>query len=101
MAETEKSGMEIVQEMRDYKPDGTPVKRYWLGKLDKWWDIGFYFHCFILIGVWMLYSSVTIGYLTPTQFKLNHTITVFWVYCAGIYSATNVVLDIRRALKKK
>lgn len=89
-----------IAELRNYKPDGTPVIRYWLEPGDKWWDFGFYFHCFILIGFWMLYNVMTTGHMTHTQFMLNHTITVFWVYCAGIYSAAAVVQDIRNALKK-
>jgi len=90
-----------IAELRDYKPDGTPVVRYWIeGEGDKWWDIGAYFHCFILIGFWMLYNALTTHHMTHVQFMLNHTITFFWVVCAGIYSATNVVIDIQNALKK-
>ena len=90
-----------IAELRDYKPDGTPVIRYWLEENDKWWDIGFYFHCIILIGFWMLYNVMTTGHMTQVQFMLNHTITVFWVYCAGIYSATVVVKDIMAAVKRR
>lgn len=96
----EQTGAEAVEELRKYNPDGTPVHRYWMGEIDKWWDFGFYFHCFILIGVWMLYDALTTGHMTPTQFKLNHTITVFWVFAAGIYSVVNVILDMVRAVKK-
>lgn len=96
----EQTGAEAVEELRKYNPDGTPVHRYWMGELDKWWDWGFYFHCFILIGVWMLYDALTTGHITPTQFKLNHTITVFWVFAAGIYSVVNVILDMVKAVKK-
>jgi hypothetical protein len=88
-----------LEELRDYKSDGTPTKRYWMEPLDRWWDFGFYFHCLILIGVWMLYSVFTTGYLTKVQFMLNHTITVFWVFCAGIYSASAIVVDILAALR--
>lgn len=89
-----------IAELRNYKPDGTPVIRYWIEPPDMWWDIGFYFHCFILIGFWMLYNALTTHHMTEMQFMLNHTITFFWVVCAGIYSATNVVKDIIAAAKK-
>ena len=92
--------VDYMMDYQKYKPDGTPFKRYWLDPGDKWWDIGFYFHCFILIGFWMLYNAVTTGYMTRIQFVLDHTITVFWVYCAGIYSATAVAMDLIRFLKE-
>lgn len=97
--EEEKTGQEITEELRNYKPDGTPEIRYWIDKDDMWWDIGFYFHCFVLIGFWMLYNALTTHHMTRVQFMLDHTITFFWVVCAGIYSATNVGLDIRDALR--
>lgn len=92
--------MDQIEELRDYKPDGTPRKRYWMEPLDKWWDFGFYFHIFILIGVWMLYNAVTTGYMTKAQFILEHTITFIWVILAGIYSAAAVVVDIIASVRK-
>lgn len=89
-----------LEELRNYKTDGTPVSRYWMEPGDKWWDFSFYFHCFILIGGWMLYNAVTTHYITHAQFILNHTITFVWVVCAGIYSFTAVGIDMVRALKK-
>jgi hypothetical protein len=97
----EQTSAEILEELRDYNPDGTPKTRYWIGHDDMWWDIGFYFHCFILIGFWMLYDAVTTHHMTQTQFMLDHTITFFWVVCAGIYSGTAVVHDIIDAGKKR
>ena len=100
MVEREQTSEEIVEGLRKYTSDGDAVHRYWMEPLDKWWDIGFYFHVFVLIGFWMLYNAVTTGYMTRVQFMLDHTITVFWVYCAGIYSFTVVVQDIIAAAKK-
>ena len=93
--------MSQIEELRDYDSNGCPVNRYWMEPGDKWWDFGFYFHCIILIGIWTIYDVSTTGYMTETQFKLNHTITVFWVFCAGIYSAVAVVHDIMDSGKKK
>lgn len=90
-----------IEELRDYKPDGTPVKRYWMEPGDKWWDFGFYFHVVVLIGAWMLYDAATTHYMTRAQFMLNHTITVIWVFAAGIYSAYAVVVDVIAAGKKR
>lgn len=99
MAREKKTSQELLDELREYKPDGTPVHRYWLEPGDKWWDLGAYFHCLVLIGIWMLYDAVTTGYMTKTQFIVDHAITVFWVYCAGIYSFTVVVIDMIDAYK--
>ncbi len=90
---------EMLLELRNYNPDGTPVNRYWLTKEDKWWDIGFYFHIVILIGVWVLYDALTTGYMTPAQFKLDHIITVVWVWAAAVYSFVTVIIDVVDAAK--
>lgn len=95
------TSQEITEELRDYKPDGDFTVRYWIDKDDMWWDIGFYFHIFILIGVWMLYDALTTHHITKAQFMLNHTITFFWVICAGIYTFWAVINDIIEALKEE
>ena len=81
----QKSHDELLEDYREYKPNGDAVHRYWMDSDDKWWDLSYYVHITYL-SLFIAIDAATTTIMTPTQFTLNHTVTFVWVLAAGIYT---------------